>query len=127
MGRTDNVEEILTKQYNAATGAGKVVPVQYSFKNLTAAATTTVVRAGACILHSVSFNKNTTAGASAIVGIYNGATAGATTAPVALIGNADAIASTPLSVTLDAYCDAGLVVKSVSKTALDVTLTYIAQ
>ena len=86
--------------------------------NITAAApTTTVVKSGAGVLHTITFNKPV---ATAVVTIYdNTATSGT------IIGTITIPASPmPVTLTYDAYFGTGLTLTTATA-AQDITVTYI--
>lgn len=92
--------------------------VGYSFVNITAAApTTTVVKTGAGILHSITFN---TPVATAVVTVYDNTAASGTK-----IGTFT-IPASPMPVTLmyDAAFGTGLTITTATA-ASDITVTYI--
>ena len=94
------------------------VPCGYSSANITAAApTTTVVKSGSGILHSITFNKPVATG---VLTIYDN-TAGSGT----VIGTITTPASPmPVTVTYDLVFSTGLTIVSATA-AQDVTVTYI--
>lgn len=92
--------------------------VGYSFLNITAAApTTTVVRTGSGILHTITFNKPT---ATAVITVYDNTAASGT-----IIGTITIPASPmPVTLTYDARFDTGLTILTATA-ASDITVTYI--
>ena len=92
--------------------------VGYSFLNITLAApTTTVVKTGAGILHTVTFNKPV---ATAVVTIYDNTAASGT-----VIGTITVPASPiPVTLTYNAAFGTGLTITTATA-AQDITVTYI--
>ena len=94
------------------------IPVGWNFANITAAApTTTTVKSGSGVLHSITFNKPVATG---VVTIYDNTAASGT-----IVGIITTPAS-PIPVTLyyDATFDTGLTLVSATA-AQDITVTYI--
>lgn len=92
--------------------------VGYSFLNITAAApTTTVVRTGSGILHSITFNKPVATG---VVTVYDNTAASGT-----IIGTIT-VPANPMPVTLvyDARFENGLTIVTATA-AQDITVTFI--
>ena len=89
----------------------------YSYANITTQ-TTTVLRTGAGILHTITFNNPT---ATAVVTIYDNTAASGS----ALIGTIT-VPTSPLPITLkyDAVFSTGLTVKTATATC-DITVTYV--
>lgn len=99
-----------------ATNTGTAVG--YSASNITAAApTTTVLRTGAGILHTITLNKPT---ATAVITVYDNTAASGT-----IIGTIT-VPANPMPVTLiyDAVFTTGLTIKT-ETAASDITVTYI--
>lgn len=92
--------------------------VGYSFTNITAAApTTTVVRTGSGILHSITFNKPVATG---VITIYDNTAASGT-----LIGTITIPASPmPVTLTYDARFETGLTIVTATA-AQDITVSFI--
>lgn len=92
--------------------------VGYSFRNITAAApTTTTVRTGAGILHTITFNKPVATGT---VVVYDNTAASGT-----IIGSITVPASPmPVTLTYDAAFGTGLTLVT-DTAAQDITVTYI--
>lgn len=99
-----------------ATNTGTAVG--YSYNNIVAAApTTTVVKTGAGILHTITFNKPT---ATAVVTVYDN-----TSAAAPVVGTITIPASPlPVTLTYDVAFSTGLTVKT-ETAASDITVTYI--
>lgn len=90
----------------------------YNYNNITAAApTTTVVKTGSGILHTITFNKPV---ATCVVTIYDNTSA---TAPI--IGIITVPASPlPVTLTYDVAFDTGLTIVTATE-ASDITVSYI--
>lgn len=99
-----------------ATNTGTAVG--YSFLNITAAApTTTVVKTGTGILHTITFNKPVATG---VVTVYDNTAASGT-----VIGTITVPASPmPVTLTFDAAFSTGLTVVTATA-AQDITVTFI--
>lgn len=90
--------------------------VGYSYSNITSQATT-VLRTGAGILHTITFNKPT---ATSVVTIYDNTAGSGTT-----IGTITVPASPmPVTLTFDALYLTGLTVKTATADS-DITVTYV--
>lgn len=99
-----------------ATNTGTAVG--YSFRNITLAApTTTVVKTGEGILHTITFNKPVATG---VVTVYDNTAASGT-----VIGTVTVPASPmPVTLTFDAAFSTGLTVVTATA-AQDITVTFI--
>lgn len=99
-----------------ATNTGTAVG--YSFRNITLAApTTTVVKTGEGILHTITFNKPVATG---VVTVYDNTAASGT-----VIGTITVPASPmPVTLTFDAAFSTGLTVVTATA-AQDITVTFI--
>ena len=108
----------MTQVSGQLTRDGNGVPIGWNYANVTLAApTTTTVKTGAGVLHSITLNKPT---ATAIIIIYDNTAASGT-----IIGTITVPASPqPVTLYYDATFNTGLTLRTTTA-ASDITVTYI--